>query len=221
MGGLRTGYVESERDTGVAFLPEGEREKDTRAFLNMVYDTRDDIGLPTRGSLVYISYSHSDDWLGGEQKYDLAEGVFTKSFPWRGDSLSMIVGGGKALDGELPVSRDFRLGGIRSFPGLRFGELRGTSYWFAGSSYLWKLADIQPLMGQALYAGLRLQAGRMGGRRDQVHDGTLYGISGSINGRTPVGPFILSLGYVTNDSWELQFTLGRPMREGSALDQIR
>ena len=60
----------------------------------------------------------------------------------------------------------------------------------------------------------------MGGRRFDVHEGTLYGISGSLNGRTPIGPFILSLGYVTNDSWELQFTLGRPLPEGSALDKI-
>jgi hypothetical protein len=112
------------------------------------------------------------------------------------------------------------LGGIRSFPGLRFGELRGTSYWFAGSSYLWKLLDIQRLMGQAVYAGLRLQAGRMGGRVDGINEGTLYGISGSINGRTIIGPFVLSLGYVSNDSWELQFSLGRPLPEGSALDKV-
>ena len=131
------------------------------------------------------------------------------------------VGGGKKLAGDLPASRDFRLGGIRSFPGLRFDELRGTAYWFAGTSYLWKLADIQPLFGQALYAGLRLQAGRMAGRTElRPNDGTLYGIAGSLNGRTPLGPFILSLGYVDNDSWELQFTLGRPIPEGSALDAI-
>lgn len=218
--GMQLGYVETERDTGALIFPDGIRERDNRAFLTYAYDTRDDIGLPTRGSLVYLSYSHSDSWFGGEQEYDLAEGVFTRSFPWRGDSLSLIVGGGKALDGELPVSRDFRLGGIRSFPGLRFGELRGTSYWFAGTSYLWKLADIQPLLGQALYAGLRFQAGRMGDRRDNVQEGTLYGISGSVNARTPIGPLTLSLGYVSNDSWELQFSLGRPLPEGSALDEV-
>jgi NTE family protein len=219
--GLRSGWIESERDTGSLVLPEQSRENDTSLFLNAAYDTRDDIGLPTRGSLVYLRYVHAESWLGGEQDYDLAEGVFTKSIAWRGDSLSLILGGGKELAGILPPVRDFRLGGIRSFPGLRFDELRGTTYWFAGTSYLWKLADIQPLFGQALYAGLRLQAGRMTGRTDLLgNPGTLYGIAGSLNGRTPVGPFILSVGYVDNDSWELQFTLGRPIPEGSALDAI-
>jgi hypothetical protein len=50
--------------------------------------------------------------------------------------------------------------------------------------------------------------------------GSIFGIASSLNGRTPVpssaglgngvrqiDPFILSLGYVDNDSWELQFTL--------------
>ena len=158
--------------------------------------------------------------LGGEQDYDLLEGVITKAFPWRGDSLSLILGAGGTINGELPPVHDFRLGGIRSFPGLKLDELRGDSYWFAGTSYLWKLADIQPLMGQALYAGLRLQAGRMSGQRNLAEAETLYGISGSLNGRTPVGPFMLSLGYVTDDHWELQFSLGRPLPEGSALDKI-
>jgi NTE family protein len=219
--GLRTGQLQTKRDTGILILPEGEMERDTSIYLTATYDTRDDIGLPTKGSLAYLRYLHADSWLGGETRYDLAEGVFTKSFPWRGDSLSLIVGAGGLINGILPPVRDFTLGGIRSFPGLRLDELRGAKYWFAGTSYLWKLADIQPLMGQALYAGLRLQAGEMRDRRDQVDEGTLYGISGSINGRTPIGPFMLSLGYVSNDSWELHFSLGRPLPEGSALDEIQ
>lgn len=221
--GLRSGSVRVDRDTGAPVLPAGNTETDTRMFLDAVYDTRDDVGLPSRGSLIYLRYVHSDTWLGGDLEYALVEGVFTKSIPWRGDSLSLTLGGGKGLSGIVPPSRDFRLGGIRSFPGLRFDELRGTSYWFAGSSYLWKLADIQPLFGQALYAGLRVQAGQMTGRRAELFTpGTLYGIAGSLNGRTPVGPFILSLGYVDGDSetWELQFTLGRPIPEGSALDAM-
>jgi hypothetical protein len=117
------------------------------------------------------------------------------------------------------VARDFRLGGIRSFPGLRFDELRGTSYWVTAASYLWKIADIQPLLGKSIYAGLRLQAGNMSGRSELGNNyGTLYGITGSLNGRTPLGPFIFSLGYVDNGSWELQFTFGRPIPEGSVLD---
>ncbi len=218
--GLRGGVVKTERDTGSQVLPEQNTEVDNRLFLSAVYDTRDNVGLPTRGSMMYLNYTRSDSWLGGEQEYSAIEGVLTRSFPWRADSFSLILGGGQELSGDLPPARDFRLGGIRSFPGLQFDELRGSRYWFAGTSYLWKLADIQPLLGQALYAGLRLQAGRMTGRDQLEASESRYGIAGSLNGSTPVGPFILSLGYVNTNAWELQFTIGRPVPEGSALDAI-
>ncbi len=99
--------------------------------------------------------------------------------------------------------------------------MRGSSYWFAGPSYFWKLAAIQSLVDQALYAGLRRQSGRVGDRIDDVSDGALYGVSGSIGGRSPVGPFLLSLGWVDNSSVRLQIAIGRPIAEGSILDEIR
>ncbi len=56
---------------------------------------------------------------------------------------------------------------------------------------------------------------------DATLDGeTLLGLAGSIGGRTPIGPFELSLGYVDIGSWELQFSLGRPLSEGSMLDEL-
>jgi NTE family protein len=219
--GVRSGWFETEVDTGPTILPETDRETDSSAQLRLVYDTRNSVALPTSGTFLNARLVSSDDWLGGEQDYDLIEGVVTKSFPFRGDALSLILGGGETLSGELIPAQQFQLGGIRTFPGLQRGELRGDSYWFAGSSYYWKLADIQSLFDQALYAGLRLQGGRVGDRIDNVSDGALYGVSGSIGGRSPVGPFILSLGWVDNGNLQLQLAIGRPISEGSILDEIR
>jgi NTE family protein len=221
--GLRSGLVSTDVDTGPEVLPETHTEGDSSAILRFLYDTRDAVGLPTRGTFLNLSYAHSGSWFGGDQDYDLAEAVIAKAFPFRGDALNVIVGGGKELSGELPGTQQFQLGGIRTFPGLQRGELRGDSYWYAATNYWWKFADIQALFGQALYAGLRLQAGRMGGRIDSfaVDDGTLYGIAASLGGRTPIGPFTLSLGIVDNSSWQIQLAIGRPIPEGSILDEIR
>jgi NTE family protein len=219
--GVRSGWFDTELDTGPPILEQGDREADTSLQLRAVYDTRNSVALPTSGTFVNARLVSSGSGFGGEQDYGLAEGVITKSFPFRGDALSLILGGGDRLSGDLPAPQEFQLGGIRTFPGLQRGELRGDSYWFAGSSYYWKMADIQSLFDQALYAGLRLQAGRVGDRIDQVTDGTLYGVSGSIGGRSPVGPFLLSLGWVDNGSLQLQFAIGRPIAEGSILDEIR
>lgn len=218
--GLRHGWEEADLDTGLPGLPELARQSDTNLQLRAIYDTRNSVALPTRGSLLHARYIRSLSWFGSDLDYDLLEGVALHSWNLNGNSLSFIAGGGVTLSGELPVTQTIELGGIRTFPGLRPGELRGSEYWFAGTNYYWRLADIQPLFGQALYAGLRLQAGQVNGRFDQIREGALVGISGSLSGKFPIGAFLLSLGYVDNGSLRLQFTLGRPVSEGSMLDDI-
>lgn len=219
--GLRSSWISADLDTGPQILPDLETTQMSSTQLRMIYDTRNSPGLPTSGSYINARYAQSDSWLGSRADYDLVEGVIVKAIRFRGDSLVLFASGGAELDGELPVTEAFQLGGIRTFPGLLPGELRGTKYWVAGMRQLWRLAEIQSLFGQALYGGVRLQAGRMSERIDDVYDGTLYGISGALGGTTPIGPFILSLGYVDNNSWQLQFALGRPIPEGSILDETR
>ena len=50
---------------------------------------------------------------------------------------------------------------------------------------------------------------------------TLYGLAGTVAGRTPVGPFTLSLGWVNDGRWQVQFSVGRPVSEGSLLDDLQ
>jgi NTE family protein len=219
--GMRRGEHEADLDTGLPGLPELDPTPDTSLRLRAVYDTRDSVVLPTRGTFMNARYVRSKDWLGGEQDYGLFETVLVKSFEVRGgDSMSLILSGADTFEGELPVTEQVQLGGIRSFPGLRPGELRGNGYWLAGTAYFWRLFDLQPLFGQTLYAGVRFQAAEMRERFDGVPDETLYGLSGAVGGRTPLGPFAFSIGYVDDGSWQLQFSLGRPIAEGSLLDEI-
>ena len=218
--GLQSGWIDAKRDTGTSLLPDLEKENDSNVFIGGIFDTRDNVGLPTSGSYLNVYLTDSGSFLSGEQDYTLAEGVISTAFPLRGNALTLLAAGGKELAGDLPVTRDFMLSGINSFPGLYINELRGTSYWVAGANYRQKVGEILSLFNQSLYAGGRLQAGRMGGSRDSISQGTLYGISGGISGRTPIGAFNISLGYVTNDSWALQFAIGAPVPEGTVLDQI-
>jgi NTE family protein len=218
--GLRSGVTRADLDTGSPGLPEAPERTDSAVLGRLVYDTRDSVGLPTRGSFVNARWVKSTSSIGGELDYELVEAAYAHAFNIRGDSLSLIVGGAETLSGDLPIMQEIQIGGIRTFPGLRPGELRGDSYRFGGVRYSWLLRDLQPLLGQALYAGLSLQAGRVGGRIDEVAEETIYGIAGSLGGRTSIGPFQLSLGIVEDRSWELQFTVGLPVDEGSILDEL-
>ena len=189
-----------------------------RVFL----DTRNSVALPTRGAFLTSRYVDSDDALGGEFDYSLVEALYAQAFSVRGgNSLSISIAGADTLSGELPVTELFTLGGIRTFPGLRPGEFRGSSYWSVGARYSWRLVDLSPLSGQALYAGLRADVAEMRKRFDGVEPDVLYGLSGSISGRTPVGPFLFSVGYVDGGEWRAQFTLGRPVAEGSLFDEVQ
>jgi len=218
--GLRSGSSEAELDTGIV-LPDIARVHDTALQLRALVDTRDSVGMPTSGSFFNARYVDSTDWLNGDADYSLFEAVYAHAFTVpSGNSLSFILGGAETLSGELPISQEIELGGIRTFPGLRPGELRGDEYWFAGTSYYWRLFDMLPLFGNALYAGVRFQAGRMQNAFDIGNQDTLLGLSGSVGGRTPIGPLLVVIGYVDNGTWQLQFTLGRPVNEGSMLDEL-
>ena len=220
--GMRNGSHEAMVDTGVPALPELERTVDTSYQLRAFFDTRNSVALPTHGAFLTSRYVDSDDSLGGELDYSLVEGMYAQAFGVRGDnSLTIAVGAADTLSGELPSTELFTLGGIRTFPGLRPGELRGSSYWTLGARYAWQLVDISPLSGQALYAGVRAQVGEMRKRFDGLEPEVLYGLSGNIGGRTPVGPFLFSVGYVDGGEWQVQFTLGRPIGEGSLFDEVQ
>ena len=220
--GVRTGSQAAELDTGASVLPEFTRTPDTTVEVRGVFDTRDTLALPTRGMFVNVRYAHSENWFGGKFDYSLFESSIARAFSVRGgDSLAVLVGGGMTPSGDAPPTELFELGGIRTFPGLRPGELRGTSYWTAGTRYSWRLIDISPLFGQALYAGIRLQAAQMRGLVDLGPTETLYGLAGTVAGRTPVGPFTLSLGWVNDGRWQVQFSVGRPVSEGSLLDDLQ
>ena len=218
--GLRSGVFSADVDTGIQGLPEVANERDTSLHASLVYDTRNNTGLPTSGMYLAARYRWGQDWFGSSLDYELAEAVMTKAFNFRGNSLRLMLAGADNIDGDLPPNFSIRLGGIRTFPGLRQSELRGPRYWLAGAMYLWELAEVQPLFGQSIYAGLRLTAGEMKDRYDGVDDGTLVGIAASLQGRMAFGSLFLSLGYVNNDSLRLQFSIGRPLDEGSLLDSI-
>ena len=219
--GLRQSWNEATLETGdSAQLSPQPTTHESDVILQATWDTRDVVGLPSQGSLLTAQLKSSGSWMSGDQSYGQAEGLILKVLPFRGDALYVFAAGGRELSGTLPAYELFSIGGINSFPGLERQQLRGTSYWVSGTSYNRKLGDIQRLFGQALYGGLRLTAGDVGGRIDDVDDGTIFGAAISLSGRTPVGPFLVSLGGTSNGFWELQFAFGRPIREGSILDAM-
>ncbi len=219
--GLQQSWNEVNLRTGAPdFLPETRRTQESNIIVKAKYDTRDTVGLASSGNLLVGRYLKSNSWLGGEESYGMAEALALTLLPFRGDTVSLFAAGGFDVNGELPSYRRYRVGGIRSFPGMQLHQLRGDAYWLAGGSYNWRIADIQVLFDQALYAGFRLTTGEVDGRTDSAEDGLISGLALTLSGRTPIGPFVVSLGGTDNGFWALQLAFGRPIREGSIVDEM-
>ena len=219
--GIRQGWNETKLETGPQdLLPDEKNTHESDIVIKGTYDTRDVVGLPNRGNLVVARYISSGSWLDGDESYDTAEGMALAVLPFRRDVISAFAAGGIDISGDMPTYRRYRLGGILSFPGMQRQQLRGDNYWLLGTDYKWRLSDVQSLFDHALYGGVRLTTGHVGGRVDDVDEDLITGLALSLSGRTPIGPFLLSLGGTDNNSWAIQLALGRPIREGSILDEI-
>lgn len=218
--GLRWGHASAGINIGDSALPETRRSREAAWTLGAVLDTRDTAFLPTSGTFAQLEYISSGSGLGGEQRYSAVDAVIGHAIPWQGHVLQLAAGAGGKLGGELPPWRQFQLGGVRSFPALERGELRGEGYWSGSATWLQRVADIQTVFGQVLYGGISLQAARVSGRIDGVREGSVYGGALFLGGRTPVGPLRLSLGIASQDNVMLHLALGRPVSESSLLDKL-
>jgi NTE family protein len=218
--GARWGLHEYKPDIGTVDIVALDSTRDTSVAFGAIYDTRDAAALPSSGSYAALEYASSGDWLGGQQSYEIIEAVAGHSMPWRDTLLVLAAGAGNTLDGDLPRYRDFQVGGIRSFPALSRGELRGAGYWSASASWLLRVGDSRALFGQMFYAGFGLQAVNVSDRLDGIKEGTILGASFTVGARTLAGPLMLSLGAADNGSVTIHLALGRPISEGSMLDRL-
>jgi NTE family protein len=218
----RVGYVYTHRtvdvDTGSPLLPEGDFDDAGITFVAS-YDSRDTAFSPTAGMAGMLEYVRSDESLGANRDWERIEAGVGMAVPVRGDVVWATFAGGTDLGSTLPPDRLFMLGGPGSFPGYELGELRASAYWSAAGSYLWKLADIVSLRGQALYAGVRLQVAQTYDRLDLVDDGEVYGGSVYITGRTQAGPLTLGFGATSTDAWSIWLAVGRPVGHGTILER--
>ena len=135
----------------------------------------------------------------------------------RRTTIWLTAAAGSDLGSKIPADRAFSLGGPQSFPGYAPGQVRAARYWTAQSNVLWRVADILPIVNQALYGGVGLEGGHVWDRVDPVADGDLYGISLYVGGRTPLGTVTLGFGKATG-AWAGWLTLGTPVGKGSILD---
>ena len=218
---IRTAYWadrrKTELDTGSPELPTGENT-DAGLAATAFYDTRDAASFASSGTAAAVEYFWSSDALGADRDWQRLEAAVREAVRFSRTSLWLTAAGGSDLSSTLPADRAFSLGGPQSFAGYSPGEVRARRYWTVKGDIAWRVADILPIANQTLYGGVGLQGAHVYDRVDPVPDGTLYGVSAYLGGRTPLGTLTIGVGKATHD-WAGWVTLGTPVGTGSILDQ--
>jgi NTE family protein len=218
----RIGYLFTRRDidvdTGLPLLT-ADTYNDAGLAFTAIYDSRDTSFNPTKGMAGVLEYLQSDETLGASRDWERIELGLGMALPVGRDVVWFTLAGGSNLGSDLPGDRSFMIGGPGSFPGYELAEVWADEYWSAAGSYLWQVKELMAIRGQALYAGVRLQAGEASDRLDLADEGVVYGGSVYLTGRTPVGPLTVGLGTTSTDAWSLWVAVGRPIGHGTILER--
>lgn len=216
--GIRVGKTYLRRDTGSQVLQDFEY-KDTGLSLSSVYDRLDSNVVPTKGWYGALEYFDTNEELGADLDYQALEMLVVKPLTIGSNTMLFKLGAGSSLGTDLPANDAFSLGGFRSLPGFRRNELRGQEYWLASVTYGRRILGGRSLFGNQLYGSVMISAGQMTERVELIdlpHDDDLISsIAFLINGRSPLGPVILGLGFSNQGDVEFALSLGRPINEGN------
>ena len=218
---VRAGYWVDRRrtqvDTGIGTFPT-TAGTDAGLLSTVFYDTRDASSFPSTGIAAKARYLMSNSTFGADRGWQEIEGAVRKVIPAGKATVWVTAAGGSDFGTSMPADRAFSLGGPQSFPGYAQGEVRARGYWTVETDVFWRVTDILRLANQALYGGVGLQAAGVYDRVDPVSNSKLFGVSGFIGGRTPLGVVTVGAGKAT-DAWAIWLTLGVPVGSGSILDE--
>jgi NTE family protein len=190
----------------------GEREEDTLYLWRaaMLYDSLSSAYFPRSGQLMRIVAEYG--WSDSDERDEILMGSLNYAIPltYGPHTAVFSVGGSTSTGGELPLYRQYSLGGLNRLSGLRRGAIRGDSSFISSLNYYYKIADLSPQMGEGIYLGFSLEAGQVWARDDnRSPSDLLFGGSVYIGMDTLFGGLYLTVGHTESDT-SLNLLLGRP-----------
>lgn len=209
--GVQIGVGEAEVQEGV-LLPEDLDLDVGRIFVSGGVDTLDNPFFPTRGYTVRGNWNLGRTELGDVADYQTVEAGALVALGSRRDTVILNVAGGDAVDGRLPVSSLYTLGGPFSFPGFNVDELSGETYAVARAMYRRRLTDnSESLFNLPLYAGVTVVAGNTFARHgDFDFDDMRIGGSVFLGADTVIGPVFVSVGAADGGRTAVYLFVGKP-----------
>ncbi|HEY3998321.1 MAG TPA: BamA/TamA family outer membrane protein, partial [Candidatus Xenobia bacterium] len=145
---LKKEHIEITEDPASQFVPVGLGTGDINSVaLAGLYDTRDDIFNPHKGTYINLGVVGAGGPLGGNFKYTKVQGEFRKYIPMKKDRVIATRFWGGSINGTAPVTEFFFLGGIDTLRAYPDNSLLGTSFILANAEFRFPIAKLKLLSG--------------------------------------------------------------------------
>lgn len=177
--------------------------------LRFQYLGQDELMLPTKGSEVRSTFSYYTERPNANGGFSQWNGTIEHFIPVgkRGIAFGTASGGTSFGASNLGLA-GFSLGGPLRLTAYSRGELLGNDYFLGQAGYLFQLTHLNPIFGDAIYAGGFYELGKINGGNSSTpsvpNDGTAIVVI-----KTLIGPFYGggSIGGSGHSKW--YFGLGR------------
>ena len=184
-----------------------------RLSLSSEIDTLDEYPFPDTGRRFRFSSEIADEVLGGEESFARLSLLYQHFVsPWRNHTFSITVQLASSLGSTLPVSEELLFGGVDSFYGYAWDELRGSELGVLRFDYRYRLLDLPAALGRGVYLNLGLNAGNIWRSFDDLEDDFHLRFGGRIGLAldTVVGPAALDYGSGGDGRNKIYFSVGVP-----------
>ncbi|WP_395375677.1 patatin-like phospholipase family protein [Marinicella sp. W31] len=172
------------------------------------YDSLDNLNFPQEGTDFNLGYRRSSETLGADDDYEQYTAGYSKFYTIASNTFFYQFQAGYSDDNEIPIYRDFSLGGFGSLSGLEVNELLGP---YSGLLTLGAYRKLGNSGFFPIHAGFSIEYGNVWQNRDDISfDNSLFAGSLFIGADTYLGPFYLAYGRTENDESTIYLFLGNP-----------
>lgn len=164
-GQLRFGWQErnlkADTVTGIPLFV-AERASAGGPYLGFEYDSLDERYFPTRGLYLNANIRDVRRVDRDDAPFTRASVEFLRAWTLRDYTLQLTAEAGSSTRGVLPIHDAFTLGGPFRLSGFASGQMIGDDMRFGRLMLQRRLLPPSGIMGASVYAGVILEAGKMG-----------------------------------------------------------
>lgn len=207
---LRTGWTVSNEKVLIAAGPElgqGVKGRASTIRAKWIYEGQDAPNVPTHGLRVNVQGHYGLDWPGVNEKFGLAETLFSYAKPLPHRLILIGQGRGGITKDDPHLSNSFELGGPLSLGSLARSQLLGTRYYYAGGYLLRGVSNPSLSIFGRFYGLLAYEAGNAWSRMPAQMP--RHSATAGVLGETQFGVVFFGAAYGDRGEGKIFFRLGR------------